>query len=460
MLVRNSTGSYEFIDFRYATPNHTFQHYVLTYPSESMPAAGNETMYSQNISLSLYGGLAVGVPGELRGLEHLHTKYGRLPWSTLIQPAINLARNGFVVSQDLVNYMKSAITGNPAGNFLVNDISWAIDFAPNGTLVGLGDMMTRKRYADTLEAIANKGPNVFYQGAIANATIRAIKNSGGIMTQQDLTNYTILSRKPSQITYRDFKITSGSAPSGGEVALAVMKYIEGYSDIGNASALNISTHRIDEAMRFAYGERANLGDPLYLQGLQTYEDQMLSDSVAQEVRAKITNVTHPVAYYDPAGLESLETPGTSQIVAADITGMAISLTTTVNLLFGSQLMVPETGVIVSHVDTVAIRETNPANTTPAQRRNERVNPSLLPIAIITFINAFPASPSPANPTPSATPPPPPTTSAPANAHSPPSPQPSSSTCTTQPSTSRSAPRAGPASSPAQFRTCGTYWTKG
>jgi len=210
MLVRNQTGGYEFIDFR-----------------ESMPAAGNETMYSQNISLSLYGGLASGVPGELRGLEHLHTKYGRLPWSTLIQPAINLARNGFVVSQDLVNYMKSAIIGNPSGNFLVNDISWAIDFAPNGTQVGLGDIMTRKRYADTLEAIANYGPNVFYQGAIANATIRAIQSTGGIMTHEDLTNYTILSRKPSQITYRGFKITSGSAPSGGEVALAVMKAIEG-----------------------------------------------------------------------------------------------------------------------------------------------------------------------------------------------------------------------------------------
>jgi len=74
---------------------------------------------------------------------------------------------------------------------------------------------------------------------------------------------------------------------------------------------------------------------------------MVSEAVAAEVRAKITDVTHNISYYDPTGLESLETPGTSQIVAADITGMAISLTTTVNLLFGSQVMVPETGVIVN-----------------------------------------------------------------------------------------------------------------
>jgi len=91
-------------------------------------------------------------------------------------------------------------------------------------------------------------------------------------------------------------------------------------------------------------QRANLGDPLFLDGLQQYEDEMISPQVASEVRAKITDESHNVSYYNPALLESLETPGTSQIVSADVSGMAISLTTTVNLLFGSQVCVPETGV--------------------------------------------------------------------------------------------------------------------
>lgn len=112
--------------------------------------------------------------------------------------------------------------------------------------------MTRKRYADTLETIAKYGADVFYTGAMANATIQALKASNGIMTLQDMANYTILSREPSQITYRNFRITSGSAPSSGEVALAVMKTIEGYDDIGHPSTLNISTHRVDEAMRYAH----------------------------------------------------------------------------------------------------------------------------------------------------------------------------------------------------------------
>lgn len=82
-------------------------------------------------------------------------------------------------------------------------------------------------------------------------------------------------------------------------------------------------------------------------GLQTYIDEMLSGDVAREVRNKITAKSHDVPYYDPSGIESLETPGTSHIVTADASGMAVSLTTTINLLFGSQVMVPETGVILN-----------------------------------------------------------------------------------------------------------------
>lgn len=96
-------------------------------------------------------------------------------------------------------------------------------------------------------------------------------------------------------------------------------------------------------------QRTELGDPSFLVGLQEYEDQMLNDTTAAEIRAKISDSrTQNVSYYDPSGIESLETPGTSHIVTADASGMAISLTTTVNLLFGSHLMVPETGVIMNN----------------------------------------------------------------------------------------------------------------
>ncbi|KAF2033750.1 gamma-glutamyltranspeptidase-like protein [Setomelanomma holmii] len=335
MLVRAPNGSYEFIDFR-----------------ETAPSAAFEDMYNNNTDASLEGGLASGVPGEVRGLQHLHENYGQLPWATVLQPAINVARYGWRVNADLVKYMASAIASageNATSNFLVDDVEFALDFAPQGRLLKLNETITRKRYANTLETIAQQGPDAFYTGPIAEATINALQAKNGTMTLQDLQNYTVAIRIPSTITYRDYKLTACSAPSGGEVALTVLKIMEGYSDVGSPTNLNLTTHRLDESMKFAYGMRANLGDPLFLNGIDRYQNEMLSASTAAEVRSKISDTrTFNVSYYDPSGLESLETPGTSHVVTADHTGLAITLTTTVNLLFGSKLVVPETGVIMNN----------------------------------------------------------------------------------------------------------------
>ena len=167
-------------------------------------------------------------------------------------PAIRVARHGFRVTEDLVRYMAAATAGSV--DFLTTDPTWAIDFAPNGTRLALNDTMTRKRYADTLEAVALKGADAFYTGAIANATITALRRANGTMTLEDLRNYTVALRKPAQIEYRGFKLTSGSAPSSGGVALSVMKTVEGYERFGDPALVNLSTHRLDEAIRFGYGE--------------------------------------------------------------------------------------------------------------------------------------------------------------------------------------------------------------
>lgn len=183
----------------------------------------------------------------LRGLEYLHKSYATLPWRELVQPAIRLAREGFIVNDDLTRVFGAV------GTFLVDDPAWAIDFAPNGTLIGNGDRLTRKRYADSLETIAEEGPDVFYNGPIANSTISALRAAKGIMTLEDLRKYSIVIRKPVKITYRDFILTTCGAPSGGAVVLSVMKTVEGYEGFGQPNNLNISTHRFDEAMRFGYG---------------------------------------------------------------------------------------------------------------------------------------------------------------------------------------------------------------
>jgi gamma-glutamyltranspeptidase / glutathione hydrolase len=275
----------------------------------------------------------------------MHNKYGTLPWKTVMQPAIDVARNGFEVTADTVRY----IAGVSKPEFLTQDPSWAVDFAPNGTIVQLGQTMTRKRYADTLETISNEGVAAFYEGGIANATIQALRASGGTMTLQDLANYTVVIRDAVDINYRGYKATACSAPSGGEVALSILNIINGFDGFGDPARVNLTTHRLDEALRWSYGLRVNLGDPSFVANMSEYQAKMLSDETAAEIRSKISDTrTYNSSFYNPKNLEVLSDNGTSHIAAADRSGLAVSLTTTINTIFGSRVMVPESGLVLNN----------------------------------------------------------------------------------------------------------------
>ncbi|TVY81388.1 Glutathione hydrolase proenzyme [Lachnellula suecica] len=328
VLIRSPKRKYEFVDFR-----------------ETAPAAAFEEMYSTNIESSLYGGLASGIPGELRGLEWLHNSYGRLPWAELVYPSVDLASNGFVVTTDLGMNM------NRLGphSFLSEDPNWAVDFAPNGTLLVVGDIMTRKRYGLFLRQIAEGGAAAFYDGTIANNIIDALQSANGTMALEDFKDYTVKVRDPAEITYRGFRIVTCSAPSSGVVVLSVFKTVEGYAEFGSEATLNLDIHRLDEAIRFGYGARAYLGDPSFFSNLTQYQRDMISEETGGTIKNKIFDAhTLPVDAYNPEGLESLETPGTSHVVTADGSGLTLSLTSTINLVFGSQLMVPELGLIMNN----------------------------------------------------------------------------------------------------------------
>ena len=164
------------------------------------------------------------------------------------------------------------------------------------------------------------------------------------MTLEDMKEYEVSIRKPIDITYRGYKLYSTGVPSGGSVALSILKIIEGY-DISSPSMLNLSTHRLDEAMRFSYAARAELGDPDFFSYMDDFEASMLNPETAEEIRGRILDDrTQEPKVYDPKGQFLPENHGTSHIVAADGSGMTVTLTSTVNLLFGSRLVIPETGV--------------------------------------------------------------------------------------------------------------------
>lgn len=292
-----------------------------------------------------------GVPGELRGLEYIHQKYGSMPWKSLVEPAVNVARYGFRVTEDLERCMQTALSENPDDvDFFTHDPSWSMDFAPNGTRLKVGDIMYRKRYADTLELIAVHGADIVYRGAIAESLLQTVRANNGTLTLEDLQQYSVRRLPTSNITYHGYRLFSTTAPSSGAVALSTLKIVEGYDKFFDLDTLNISSHRLVEAMKFAYGQRARLGDPYFVPGLDQYQEEMLNETTASLNMAKISDQhTLNMSMYNPEGYEPSASHGTSHLASTDKSGLSVSLTTTVNLLFGSRLMVPETGIILNDV---------------------------------------------------------------------------------------------------------------
>ncbi|OBT74840.1 gamma-glutamyltransferase [Pseudogymnoascus sp. 05NY08] len=366
MLVRSETGEYEDVDFR-----------------ETAPAAAYEDMYANFTIGSIVGGDASGVPGELRGFEYVHKKYGKLPWAMVVMPAAKVADRGFLVTEDLFGFMTSTV--KKGQHFLTEDPSWAIDFAPNGTLLQPGEIMTRKRFGKTLRTIAQKGANAFYEGPIAEATIRAVQLANGSMTLDDMSQYDIISRKPVSIDYRGYKMFSTGAPSSGAVALNTFKIIEGYN-MSDPDNLKLNTHRLDEAIKFSYGSRNELGDPDFVEGINDFQTHMLDTSNAHATRHRISDDhTLDPADYNPKLLSHPDSHGTSHIVTTDASGLSITLTTTINLSFGSRLCVPETGIIMNNEmnDFSIPGVSNEFGFVPS--RNNYIRPGKRPLSSITPI---------------------------------------------------------------------------
>ncbi|KAK0389881.1 hypothetical protein NLU13_3454 [Sarocladium strictum] len=331
VLIRDKDGNYEAVDFR-----------------EAAPAAAHEDMFKDEVLLSMVGGKAAGVPGEVRGLGYVHGKYGVLPWKDVMAGAIHVARNGFRVNADMERLMHDAMNAYNY-NFLVTVPDWAEDYAPNGTLVKQGDIMTRKRYADTLEKIANEGPDSFYRGEIAEAIINVLNRAKGIMTLQDLANYDIVSRNVTTTTYRNLTLHGIGSPAGGAVAFQLLKTMEQFPPETFSVNEPLADHRLVEAMRFAYGSRLQLGDPEFVENVQQIEDDMLSEARAKATWERILDDrTQPIENYLPKKEFLKDSHGTSHIATADDSGMATSLTTTINLLFGNLIVEPKTGIILNN----------------------------------------------------------------------------------------------------------------
>ncbi|OMJ16651.1 Gamma-glutamyltranspeptidase 1 [Smittium culicis] len=324
MVIRKPNGESEMIDFR-----------------EMAPAAATPDMYVKNNTLSAYGGLASGVPGELRGYELAHKRHGRLSFSRLLEPTIKLARGGYAIGRDLASALLEK------ENDLRNDEgARQVYFKPDGSILKLGDIGKRVNFANTLQKIADQGVDSFYTGDLAKAMVKTIQENGGILTLEDFAKYKPELRSTGVISYNGRKIITATPPASGSVITTIFNILEGY-DLKNPKDRELSVHRIIEAFKFGFSLRTDLGDPAFVNVTEIIT-KSYDKNFAAKLRSRITDEeTHSYAYYDLKN-DFKSDHGTTHVSALDKDGMAVSLTSTINLYFGSKLIDPVTGVIFNN----------------------------------------------------------------------------------------------------------------
>ncbi|HKK41779.1 MAG TPA: gamma-glutamyltransferase, partial [Bacteroidales bacterium] len=329
MLIRLTNGQTEMIDFR-----------------EKAPLEASRNMYldkSGNVikGLSTDTGLASGVPGSVDGLLKAQSKYGGLPLSEVIQPAIDLAENGFIITQEqakgLNRNRKKFMERNPSGSAFVRDSLWHA-----------GDTLVQKELAETLKLIRDYGRDGFYAGKTADLIVDRMNRVKGIITKEDLKKYASVLREPLKTSYRGYGIITVPPPSGGGITLIqLLGMTEPYpvKEWGFHSAKTI--HLMVEAERRAFADRSEYsGDPDFVKipvselTSKGYLEKRMS--TFDENKASLSADIRPGVI---SGYESTETTHYSVV---DHDGNAVSVTTTLNGSFGNSIVIDGAGFLLNN----------------------------------------------------------------------------------------------------------------
>ncbi|MES2125343.1 MAG: gamma-glutamyltransferase [Gemmatimonadota bacterium] len=314
--------------------------YALDY-RETAPAAASRDMYldakGEPTDKSVYGALSAGVPGSVAGMLEAHRRFGHLPLAQVIEPAIRLAADGYLVD----DYRSRSFRG--AVERLKQYESSARVFLVDGREPQAGTVFKQPDLARTLRAIRDRGRDGFYKGWVADSIVAEMQRDGGIITKSDLAGYQAKWRTPIKINYRGFTIWSMPPASSGGVTLAmILNVMEGFGPLppfGSTALL----HREAEAMRRAFTDRNRfLGDPDF----ETLDlPRLLSKAHADEMRASI-DLAHatPTPPFDPSIRDGSSTTHYSVV---DASGNAVSTTTTLNNSYGSHVVVSGAGFLLN-----------------------------------------------------------------------------------------------------------------
>ncbi len=315
---------------------------------ESAPAAATRDMFLDNFKMvvenrSRYTHLSSGVPGTVAGLALALETYGTLSLKEALEPAIELAREGIIMTPHL-----KASLEEQRERFMEWPQTAEIFFKPNGASYEVGEVLVQSDLADTLEAIAGEGTEVFYQGAIARKIAAQMRDNGGAMRLEDLANYRARLRQPVRGSYRGHEIVSMPPPSSGGVhIIQILNILEQVpmAKLGHNSAEAL--HWMAEAMKLAYADRSRyLGDPDFW---DVPVAGLTSKAYANELRGRIDpSRAKPSEQIFPGAPASYESAETTHFSIVDAMGNAVSNTYTLNFPYGSGIVVKGTGILLNN----------------------------------------------------------------------------------------------------------------
>jgi gamma-glutamyltranspeptidase / glutathione hydrolase len=313
---------------------------------ETAPAAARADMYLDaqgNVvrGASLFGYLAAGVPGTVMGLDTARKEYGKLPRAQVMAPAIKLARDGFVLTRG-----DTDILDLRADQFRADPTLAAIFLRRDGTALQPGDRLVQKDLAETLQAIAEHGPDAFYKGKVPAAVEAASKAHGGILTAADFAGYKVTEAAPLGCDYRGYHFLSAPPPSSGGATLCeILNILEGYDLKAMGFHSAEAVHVMTEAMRHAFLDRNTyLGDPAFIANPL---DRLLSKDYATRIRATIPADKATPSQDLAPGVEPHEKTETTHYSVVDAAGNAASVTYTINGGFGALVMAGHTGFLLN-----------------------------------------------------------------------------------------------------------------
>ncbi|KAM9743261.1 gamma-glutamyltransferase 5a [Menidia menidia] len=324
--VMDSSGHVKIINSRERAPSEVKSDLLKSCPKTFQLLAGSQW---------------IGVPGEIRGYEKAHKLYGKLPWASLFQPTIQMAREGFPIPQVQGRYIPYTDTNETQS--LRNLYSDA-----NGNLLKTGDIVKFEKLADTLEMIANHGADTFYTGRIAVDLIRDIQEAGGTLTLQDLASYKATVTDAWAVPLGEYQMYIPPPPAGGIILSLILNIMKGYEMNSDPLTVDQKTqfyHRYVEAFKFANGLKREIRDPQF--GSEKMAKNLTEDRFANHIRGLISSdKTHDPAYYNMSGY--LDSLGTTHVSVLAEDGSAVSVTSTINHIFGSKVVSPSTGIILNN----------------------------------------------------------------------------------------------------------------